>query len=66
MTVIVDPTLLGEMQLSFYLRGDERVFVMKEKGELLESCWSNDTTSSPQYDSFIGMREGIRELLKML
>lgn len=40
MAIIGAPTLLGEMQLPFYLRRDERFF-----GEL-GSCWSNEIAPS--------------------
>jgi hypothetical protein len=59
-TVIVVPTLLGEMQLPIYLRGDEKG---RTFGELREQ---KKLSHLPQYDSFMRMRDSIRELPEML
>jgi len=41
MVVGVVPMLLGEIQLSLYLRGDDRnIDGHHKKGEVLENCWS--------------------------
>jgi len=46
--VIVGPTVLGEIQLPLYLRGEEELFANYQKnGTMLGSCWSNKSTTSP-------------------
>jgi hypothetical protein len=59
-TVIVVPTLLGEMQLPLYLRGDGKG---RAFGEVLEQ---KKLSNLPQYDSSIGIRDNIRELPEIL
>jgi hypothetical protein len=56
------------MQLSLCLRGDEVFFCghQKKKEGLLEDCWRRKSDYLFQYDSFIGIRGDIGELLEML
>jgi hypothetical protein len=55
------------MQLPLYLRGDEVFFWWPQKKErLLEDCWRRKSDYLFQYDSFIGIRGDIGELLEML
>lgn len=56
------------MQLPFYLRGDGRFVLVTTKK--WESYWgaigAMELPHLPQYDSFMGMRDGIGELLDAL
>jgi hypothetical protein len=46
--VIVGPTVLGEIQLPLYLRGEEEFIANYQKnGAMLGSRWSNKSTTSP-------------------
>jgi hypothetical protein len=53
------------MQLPLYLRGDEVFFWWPQKKErLLEDCWRRKSDYLFQYNSFIGIRGDIGELLE--
>jgi hypothetical protein len=50
------------MELSSYLRGDERHMGDHQKyRELLGNCWSKEKHSSPLIGRFMGMRDDIEE-----
>jgi hypothetical protein len=64
--VNVGPTVLGEIQLVLYFREEEFIANHQKKGAMLGSCWSNKSTTSPQYGSFMWMGDEIGELPEML
>jgi hypothetical protein len=56
---------MGEMQLSLYLSGDGVFFWWPKKRGNWETAGEEKVTHLPQYDSCMGMRGRIRQLLEM-
>lgn len=67
-TVGVCPSLLGEIELPLYLRGQEEIFLVatNNRGSYYEAIGGRKQLYLPQYYRFMGMRSPIRKLLEML